>query len=100
MGGEDGRAEAAVEAGAEDGTGDVEARAYFALGSAVGCLGEVVQAAFALRGGEVDSLGEVVGEDCGGQGGDEGGGGADTGFVGFGDGDAEVVEAACGGGEV
>jgi hypothetical protein len=43
-----------------------------------------------------------VREDCGGEGGDEGGGGAEAGFVGFGDGDAEVVEAGCfcGGGEV
>lgn len=71
------------------------------MGGAVGGLGEIVQAAFALRGGQVDGFRrEVVGEDCGGEGGDEGGGGAETGFVGFGDGDAEVVEAGCGGGEV
>ena len=48
--GQDGRAEAAVEAGAEDCTRNVEAGADFALGGAVGCLGEVVQTAFALRG--------------------------------------------------
>lgn len=66
----------------------------------MGCLGKVVQAALALWSGEIDGLGEVVGEDCSSQGGNEGGGRAEAGFVGFGDGDAEVVEAACGGREV
>lgn len=48
MGGEDGGAEAAVETGAEDCAGDVEAGADFALGCAVGGLREVVQAALAF----------------------------------------------------
>ena len=67
----------------------------------MGGLGEVVQAAFSLRGGQVEGFGgEVVGEDCGGEGCDEGGGGAEAGFVGFGDGDTEVVEAVWCAGEV
>jgi hypothetical protein len=62
-------------------------------------LSEVVQAAFAgfeerVVGGEAELGGrEVEGEEGGGDGGYEGGGGAEAGFVGVGEGDVEVVEA-------
>jgi hypothetical protein len=64
--GEDRRAKAAIEAGSENRAGDVEARADFALGRAMGCLGEVVEAAFSFWRGEIDVFGQVVGEESGG----------------------------------
>jgi hypothetical protein len=74
--GEDAGGEASVETAAVDGRGDVEAGADFALGGAVGCLGEVMQASFAgveegACWGETElGVGEVEGEEGGGDGGD------------------------------
>jgi hypothetical protein len=59
---QDGGGEAAVQAAAVDGGGDVEAGADLALGAAVGGLGEVVQDGAAGCGGQVEVGGvQVVG---------------------------------------
>jgi hypothetical protein len=62
-------------------------------------LGEIVEASFTgleegACWGEAELGGwQVEGEEGGGDGGDESRGGAETGFVGFGEGDVEVVES-------
>lgn len=92
---EDRGAEAAVETGAVHGGRDVEARADLALGAAVRRLGEVVQDGSALVGGEVEMRRvEVVREKGCGEGGHQGGGGAETGLFGFFEGCLHVDEAA------
>jgi len=89
--------EAPVDACPVHGGGDVEARADLALGRAVGGLGEVMEPRAALGGreGEV-GRGEVVAQDGAGEGGHEGGRGAQAGLVGILETDAEVCELGSG----
>lgn len=102
--GEQGGREAPVHVAAVDGGRDVEARADFALRGAVGGLREVVQDAeggFALggAGGEGEGRdGKIVGQQRGGDGGDERRGGPEARLVGLGDGRREGVEAGGSGG--